>query len=129
MTEDQEERLVSAWEGLVKAVGDLNETARSAISKQWPESRQPREAIISRILTAEDKIKAQTGNTDGPIDEWLGEFDPEEEIGPREREFLAAQSRQVKFTSSPKAASKAGGQSGAGTKTPRSKRARATVGS
>ena len=49
----------------------------------------PREAIISRLPTKEDILKKQTGNTDGPVEEWLGEFDPEEEIGPRERDFLA----------------------------------------
>lgn len=85
----QAERLVVAWEGLAKAVGDLNETARLAISKQWPDARTPREAVFSKLPTAEEKLKAQTGNTSGPVDEWLGEFDPEEEIGPREREFLA----------------------------------------
>jgi hypothetical protein len=89
VTKDQEERLVAAWEGLAKGLGDLNEIARTAIAKQWPDPRSPREATISRVPTAEDKIKAQTGNTDGPIEEWLGEFDTEEEIGPREREFLA----------------------------------------
>lgn len=94
MTKEQEERLVAAWEGVARGLGDLNETARSAISKQWPEARQPREAVITRLPTAEDKIKAQTGNTDGPVDEWLGEFDPEEDIGPREKEFIAGQARK-----------------------------------
>lgn len=105
MTEDQNERLVVAWEGVARGLGDLNEIARSAISKQWPESRERRDAIVSRILTVEDKIKAQTGNSAGPVDEWLGEFDPEEEIGPREKEFLA---RQAKQSSRPKATPKAG---------------------
>jgi len=105
MTEEQEERLVLAWEGLVKEVGDLNAIARSAISKQWPEVRERREAIVSRLPTAEDKIKAQTGNTDGPIDEWLGEFDAEEEIGPREREFLERQNskQSTRTKAAPKA--------------------------
>ena len=109
MTEDQEERLVSAWEGIAKGLGDLHEIARQAISKQWPEARPTREAVISRLPSAEDKIKAQTGNTDGPIDEWLGEFDPEEEIGPREREFLKNQAKQSKFAARPKVSSKAKG--------------------
>jgi hypothetical protein len=93
MTKDQEERLVNAWEGIAKGLGDLNEIARTAISKQWPDPRIPREANITRIPTPEDKLKKETGNTDGPISEWLEEFDPEEEIGPREREFLAARTK------------------------------------
>lgn len=99
----------------MKAVGDLNETARTAIGKQWPEARERREAIVSKLPTPEEKIKAQTGNTDGPIDEWLGEFDPEEEIGPREKEFLAEQGRQQKFSSRPKASTKASGSNATGT--------------
>jgi hypothetical protein len=106
MTEDQEERLVSAWEGIAKGLGDLHEIAKTAIAKQWPEARQPREANITRIPSAEDKIKAQTGNTDGPIDEWLSEFDPEEEIGPREREFLAKQAARAKASSKAKGSRK-----------------------
>jgi hypothetical protein len=89
MTKDQEERLVKALEELAKGLGDWNEIARTAIAKQWPEPRQPREAVITRKPTSEDKIKAQTGNTDGPVSEWLDEFvAEEEEIGPRERSFL-----------------------------------------
>jgi len=117
MTKDQEERLVAAWEGIAKGIGDLHEAARDVISKQWPEARERRDAIVTKLLTPEEKLKVKTGNTDGPIDEWLGEFDPEDEIGPREREFLA---RQAEELASSKAAPKAGGQSGAGIKTPRS---------
>lgn len=91
MNSKQEERLVAAWEAIAKGLGDLNETARDAISRQWPNVREPREAVISRIPTAEEKARERTGNTTGPIEEWLGEFDPEEEIGPREKDFLARQ--------------------------------------
>lgn len=111
MTKEQEERLVNAWEGIAKGLGDLNEAARTAISNQWPDARERREAIITRVPTAEDKIKAQTGNTDVPIEQWLGEFDPEDDIGPREKEFLA---RQEKKSSRPKASSKAGGSDATG---------------
>ena len=114
MTRDQEERLVTAWEGIAKGLGDLNEIARSAASKQWPEVKERRDAIVTKLPTPEEKLKAKTGNTTGPIDEWLGEFDPEEEIGPREREFLAEQGRQQKFSARPKVAKKAGGSNTAG---------------
>jgi hypothetical protein len=89
VTKEQSERLVIAWEGIAQNLGALNETLRTAIDKQWPSAREFREAVITRLPTAEDRLKKETGNTDGPVDQWLGEFDPEEEIGPREREFLA----------------------------------------
>jgi hypothetical protein len=92
VTKDQDERLVAAWEALAAGLGALNETARAAIAKQWPDPRTPREAVFSKLPTAEEKLKAATGNTDGPVADWLGEFpdeELEEEIGPREREFLA----------------------------------------
>jgi len=117
MNEDLEERLIASWEAIARGLGEFNEIARGAISKQWPEARERRDAIVTKLLTPEEKLKVKTGNTDGPIDEWLGEFDPEDEIGPREREFLA---RQAEELASSKAAPKAGGQSGAGIKTPRS---------
>lgn len=121
MTEDQEERLVGSWEAIARALGEINETARSAISKQWPDARQPREGVITRVPTAEDKIKAQTGNTDGPIEEWLGEFDPDEEIGPRTRAWDEAHRKP----SGAKASTEAGGQGAAGPKASRRRRANA----
>lgn len=93
MTKDQEERLVSAWEGIAKGLGDLNEAARSAISKQWPDPREKREAVVTKLETPEEKRKRETGNTTGPIQEWLGEFDSEEEIGPRTRAWDEAHKR------------------------------------
>lgn len=106
MTAEQEERLVASWEAIAQGLGSLNETARSAIAKQWPEAKPVREAVISRIPTPEDKIKTQTGNTDGSVSEWLSEFDEEEELGPREKQFLASQVAS-KLIASPKAAPKA----------------------
>lgn len=105
MTKDQEERLVSAWEGIAKGLGDLNEAARSAISKQWPDPRERREAVVTKLETPEEKRKRETGNTTGPIEEWLGEFDDEQgEIGPRERAFLDSQAKQSPSTEAPKKA-------------------------
>lgn len=113
MTEEQEERLVKSWEAIAAGLGVFNEIARSAISKQWPDPRERRDAVVSTLPTPEEKLKAQTGNTTGPIEDWLGEFDGEEEPGPREKEFLA---RQARKDARSKASSKASGQSAAGTK-------------
>lgn len=111
MNNEQEERLVAAWEGVARGLGALNETARIAISKQWPKARKQREAVVSKLPTAEEKRQQETGNSTGSIDEWINEFDPEEEIGPREREFIA---RQGKPAPNSKASSKAGGSGTAG---------------
>jgi hypothetical protein len=107
VTKDQEERLVVSWEGIAREIGEFNATLKQAIGKQWPEPRERRDAVISKLPTEEDKIKVQTGNTSGPIEDWLGEFDPEEEIGPREKEFL--ERRQSKSITRSKASPKASG--------------------
>ena len=114
MTKEQEERLVAAWEALAKGLGELNEIARAAIAKQWPKPKPVREAVISKLPTAEDKLRKETGNTDGSVEEWLGEFDSEEEIGPREKEFLE-RSGQSKSPPSSKTPPKASGSSATGT--------------
>ena len=115
MNTKQEERLVAAWEGLARGLGELNEIVRTAVGKQWPEAREPREAIVTRLPSAEDKLKAQTGNTDGPVEDWLGEFDAEEEIGPRERAWRESHDGQAKSSASSKANTKASGSQGSGT--------------
>lgn len=101
MDKEQEERLVAAWEGVARGLGDLNETFRIAISKQWPKVRKPREAVATRIPTAEDRLKKETGNTAGPVEDWLNEFDAEEEIGPREKDFIARQAEKSSSTKAP----------------------------
>jgi hypothetical protein len=98
LTKDQDERLVTAWEGIAKGLGDLNEIARTAIGKQWPDPRKPREATLTKLPTPEEKRQQETGNSTGPVEEWLGEFDTEEEIGPREKEFLAGQAEKSSST-------------------------------
>lgn len=111
MNSKQEERLVASWEAIAAGLGALNETFRSAISKQWPDAKERRDAVVTRLLTPEDKLKAQTGNTAGPLEEWLEKLESEEdEPGPREKDFLARQ----KQSASAKASAKARGPKGAG---------------
>ena len=111
MTKEQEERLVVSWEGIAREIGEFNATLKQAIAKQWPEPRERRDAVISKLPTEEDKIKVQTGNTSGPIEDWLSEFDPEEEVGPREREWREkhGETGQSKPPARPKASPKASG--------------------
>ena len=86
----------------------LVDALKQAIAKQWPEPRERRDAVVSNLPTEEDKLKVQTGNTSGPIEDWLSEFDDEQgEVGPREKEFL--ERRQSKSITRSKASPKASG--------------------
>lgn len=112
MTKDQDERIVAAWEALANRLGEWNEIAKTAIGKQWPEPRERRDAVISKLPTEEDKLKVQTGNTSGPIEDWLSEFDDEQgEVGPREKAWREAhgETGQSKPPARPKASPKASG--------------------
>ena len=112
MTKDQEERLVVSWEGIAREIGEFNATLKQAIGKQWPEPRERRDAVISKLPTEEDKLKVQTGNTSGPIEDWLSEFDDEQgEVGPREKAWREAhgETGQSKPPARSKASPKASG--------------------
>lgn len=91
MDYEQEERMVTAIEWIAEALRGLNDRSERAFAKQYPE-RERKEAIGSRVPTAEDIIKEKQGVSDKPAEEWLtgdGEF-----IGQREREFLAEQKKK-----------------------------------
>lgn len=95
MTEDQNERLVLAYEKLAEALVTLNDTGKRFYNSVFPEQHGPREAIVSHVPSEEDRLLEDQGATDRrPIREWLGGIpidDPDEDIGPREREFLERQ--------------------------------------
>jgi hypothetical protein len=103
MTDEQinvfAERLVLSFEKVALALEGLNETYRRQFAKQYPERREVREAIVTRVPTREDKIREEQGASDRPLSEWLSDIEDEEEsagaddIGVREREWLAAQRR------------------------------------
>jgi hypothetical protein len=73
------DRLVVAFESIGESLKGLNESVKRAGNRYWPEPRGPREAILSRVETDEDRAKKALGDTDQPINEWLTDLgDPEE---------------------------------------------------
>ena len=120
MNEEQEERLVKAAEMFAlassvfaTAIKGIHEEAKRVSNRLWPERTQLREAVVTRIPTAEDKAREEQGATDTrPVREWATSFGDDSESGPvigtREREYL---SRQEKRPDTPPG-SKTGGQAG-----------------
>jgi len=73
------ERLVVAFESIGESLKGLNESVKRAGNRYWPEPKGPREAILSRVETDEDRAKKSLGESDQPINEWLTDLgDPEE---------------------------------------------------
>ena len=99
MTDDQlnsfAERFVLSFEKLALALEGLNETYRRQYASQYPERREVREAVVTRVQSEEDRIREAQGASSRPLSAWLSEVEDEEEeaefIGVREREWLDAQ--------------------------------------
>ena len=94
MNQDQEDRMLDmlgelalSFGRIADALEGLNGTATKAGNKFWPEHKTPREPIITRTPTEEDKVReAQGQDTGKSLDEWL-------EIPPGEREFVGFHER------------------------------------
>jgi len=95
MTENQEERIVSAFEQIATALTGIYDTQEKQFAKQWPERKEAREAVYSRVPNEEEIIREQLGASNESLDEWLTISENEEYIGEREKEFLARQAKAV----------------------------------
>ena len=94
MTVELEERLVVAFEKIAESLAGINETRQKEYKRDSPESRQYREAIVTRVPTEDDRAKEEQGASDTPILDWLTDIrDNEDTIGPREKEFLRTYAR------------------------------------
>jgi hypothetical protein len=101
MTDDQlcafVERFVLSSERIAEALEGLNETYRQHYQKLYPQRREVRDAVVTRVQTEEDRIREAQGASAEPLNRWLSEVDDEEAesefIGVREREWLDAQRR------------------------------------
>jgi len=103
MTEDLEIRLVVAFEQIAEALTGIHETNERQFAKQWPEPRERREAVVTRVPTEEDLIREKHGSSEESLEQWL--IPPDEDIiGPREREFLARQKQEKTATEEPNTA-------------------------
>lgn len=99
MTDDQlsafAERFVLSFEKIAAALEGMDETYRRHLDKLYPERREVREALITRVPNEEDRLREAQGSSGQPLDQWLSEVEDEEEgnefIGVREREWLDAQ--------------------------------------
>ena len=93
MTEEQEERLVTAFEQIATALTGIHDTKEKQFGKQWPERKEVREAVYSRVPTEEDRIREGQGasNQPIPIEDWYSDLGEPELVGERERAFLDAQ--------------------------------------
>jgi hypothetical protein len=86
--------IVLAFERIASALEGLHEELQCAGNRYWPQPKEQKEAILGRVLTEEERIKKDRGNSDKiPIEEWLtnlGEHDDEEEgvVGDRSRQWI-----------------------------------------
>lgn len=88
------ERFLLAFESIAESLKGLNESGGKTVSKIWPETSKPREAVITRVPNEEDIIRENQGASSKPIEDWLSELGVEPFVGEREREFLEEQKRQ-----------------------------------
>jgi len=97
MIKSQEERLIAAWEAVGKALEGLKDEARKAGARYWPEPKEQKESILTRVPNAEDKARESLGISDGPIEDWIAisdDGDEDEFIGEREREWRKAHPKE-----------------------------------
>lgn len=99
MTDDQlnafVERFILSFEKIATALEHLHETCQRHLEPPDPERRDPREAVVTRVPNAEDRIREAQGASPQPLAEWLSAVEDEETeqefIGRREREWLDAE--------------------------------------
>lgn len=120
MNEDQEERIVLAFERLATALRDLHDEVRRAGKRYWPQPKEQKEPVLSRVEVDEERDRKRQGARRRTIEEIIDPNATEEEeeyIGERTRQWLRdhpSETRQQTIHASPEAAS---GPEGAGTRT------------
>lgn len=88
MNEGQFERLIQSFESIAESLGKICVIQNRICERDYPERKEPREAVVSRIKTDEDIAKENQGAGVGPIGDWLGGFEDAEYVGVREKAFL-----------------------------------------
>lgn len=73
MTSAQEERLILAFESIAA-------TMVAEYAKKYPTRDRPADIEITRVLTEEDRVREDQGDTDEPLDRWTT-------LGTREEKF------------------------------------------
>jgi len=103
MTEQQIDaglRIASAFADallrLARAMEGIDDSAKRAVDKQWPDQRAPRPAVVSHVPSDDEKLKAAQGRTEESIEDWLQlPADHPSFQGAREREFLEEQRKRT----------------------------------
>jgi hypothetical protein len=92
MTEEQEERLVAACEEIGKALSGLREEAKRAGARYWPQQREQRETVLTRVETDEEREKKMQGARWRLFSEILDpnavEEEEDESVGARSHQWL-----------------------------------------
>jgi hypothetical protein len=102
MTPEQEERLVVAFESMAETfdfiagtLDGIGKTLYRHHRKTFPKRKKPADATITHILTPEEQLRADQGESDEPIDEWTT-------LGPREAAYIKAHpDEKEKFPTGP----------------------------
>ena len=92
---EQIERLVLSFQTIAKSLEGLHDEAKRAGNRYWPQPREQKEAVVSRIENEEDRANKNLGidNKSVSIDQWLADLgDPEADdigvVGERSRQWV-----------------------------------------
>lgn len=88
MDERVMERILRTFEKIAGALEDLSVIQHRRYIRDYPERKEPRDLVLTHVKTEEDIVKERQGNSDEPLDQWLGGYEEPEYIGARERAFL-----------------------------------------
>jgi len=76
------ERIAAAMESIADSYTAMYKLMAEGLDKVFPPKHEPRDAIVTRLLSDEDRLKASQGATgEATIEQWT-------ELGPRERELV-----------------------------------------
>jgi hypothetical protein len=91
MNREQDDRLVVSFEKIASSLGGIYEEVRRAGRRHWPQPREQKQAVQTRVETDEDRIRKSQGASNLPIGKWLDPNfeEPEEEfVGERTRQWF-----------------------------------------
>jgi hypothetical protein len=122
VTKDQNERIVLSFESIARSLEGLNETAKQAGKRYWPEPGQQREAVLSHVPNEEDEARRNLGISDGPIEDWYTLTPAEDEpIGERSAQWLKDHPEEIKKPDARPKVTRKGQEGGASTQEAKSK--------
>jgi hypothetical protein len=73
------DRVATALESIADSLAEWCKLSQARFDKEYPVKREPQDATVTHVPTAEDELKASQGASSETLEEW---------IGPRETGFL-----------------------------------------